>query len=96
MKQVQEARCRIDIRVPLSVRNMIDRASSLQGRTRTDFIIATLVEKAKAMIEEETVIRLSLRDQELLANSLLYEEPKEPTQFMKDLMQEYEDRVESK
>ena len=64
MSQVQEARCRIDIRVPLSVRNMIDRASSLQGRTRTDFIIATLVEKAKAMIEEETVIRLSLRDQE--------------------------------
>ena len=60
MSQVQEARCRIDIRVPLSVRNMIDRASSLQGRTRTDFIIATLVEKAKAMIEEETVIRLSL------------------------------------
>ena len=45
MSQVQEARCRIDIRVPLSVRNMIDRASSLQGRTRTDFIIATLVEK---------------------------------------------------
>ena len=96
MSQVQEARCRIDIRVPLSVRSMIDRASALQGRTRTDFIIATLVEKAKAIIEEETVIRLSLRDQELLANSLLHEEPKEPTQFMKELMQEYENRVESR
>lgn len=31
---------RIDARIPLSVRETIDRAAAMQGRTRTDFLIA--------------------------------------------------------
>ena len=36
---------RIDARIPLSVRETIDRAAAMQGRTRTDFLIATELEK---------------------------------------------------
>ncbi len=38
---------RIDARIPLSVRETIDRAAAMQGRTRTDFLIAAALEKAE-------------------------------------------------
>ena len=41
---------RIDARIPLSVRETIDRAAAMQGRTRTDFLIAAALEKEGAAI----------------------------------------------
>ena len=40
MTQQQEVLSRIDARIPLSVRDAIDRAAALQGRSHTDFLIA--------------------------------------------------------
>ena len=61
---------RIDARIPLTVRETIGRAAALQGRTRTDFLIEAALEKAERVIAEQTLIRLTLRDQELLAKAL--------------------------
>lgn len=44
MTQQQEVLSRIDARIPLSVRDAIDRAV-LQGRSHTDFLIAAALEK---------------------------------------------------
>ena len=64
---------RIDARIPLSVRDTIDRAAAMQGRTRTDFLIEAALKKAEKVITEQTVIRLAMQDQEMLANALLKE-----------------------
>ena len=64
------SRSRIDARIPLTVRETIGRAAALQGRTRTDFLIEAALEKAERVIAEQTLIRLTLRDQELLAKAL--------------------------
>ena len=61
---------RIDARIPLTVRETIGRAAALQGRTRTEFLIEAALEKAERVIAEQTLIRLTLRDQELLAKAL--------------------------
>lgn len=61
---------RIDARIPLTVRETICRAAALQGRTRTDFLIEAALEKAERVIAEQTLIRMTLRDQELLAKAL--------------------------
>ena len=61
---------RIDARIPLTVRETIGRAAALQGRTRTDFLIEAALEKAERVIAEQTLIRLTLRDHELLAKAL--------------------------
>ena len=61
---------RIDARIPLTVRETIGRAAALQGRTRTDLLIEAALEKAERVIAEQTLIRLTLRDQELLAKAL--------------------------
>lgn len=54
---------RIDARIPLSVRETIDRAAAMQGRTRTDFLIAAALEKAEQVIAEQSLVRLTLEDQ---------------------------------
>ncbi len=95
MTQQQEAMSRIDARIPLSVREAIDYAAALQGRTRTDFLIAAAMEKAEHVIAEQTVIRLTLRDQERLAAALSSEEARESTPFLASVAKEYAASVRS-
>jgi uncharacterized protein (DUF1778 family) len=87
---------RIDARIPLSVKDTIDRAAAMQGRTRTDFLIEAALEKAERVIAEQAVIRLAVQDQEMLANALIEEAVTEATPFLKDLAAEYTARVEEK
>lgn len=84
---------RIDARIPISVRDTIDRAAAMQGRTRTDFLIEAALEKAEKVIAEQTIIRLALEDQEALAKALLEEKVEEATPFIKDLAAEFATRV---
>ena len=95
MTQQQEVMSRIDARIPLSVRDAIDRAAALQGRSRTDFLIAAALEKAERVIAEQTVIRLTLRDQECLAAALSSEEARESTPFLAAVAEEYSASVRS-
>ena len=92
----ENAMSRIDARIPLSVRETIDRAAAMQGRSRTDVLIEAALEKAERVIAEQAVIRLALRDQEMLAKALLVEAVKEATPFLKDLASEYAARVKEK
>ena len=84
---------RIDARIPLAVRETIDRAAALQGRTRTDFLIEAALEKAERVVAEQSLIRLALRDQELLAKALAEKNVSEPSRFLKSLISEYGERV---
>lgn len=84
---------RIDARIPLAVRETIDRAATLQGRTHTDFLLEAALEKAERGIAEHSIIRLTMRDQELLAEALQKQKPLEPTPFLKELAEEYAARV---
>lgn len=84
---------RIDARIPLAVRDTIDRAAALQGRTRTDFLIEAALEKAERVIAEQSLIRLSICDQKLLAKALAEENVSEPSPFLKSLTNEYGERV---
>lgn len=87
---------RIDARIPLSVRDTIDRAAAMQGRTRTDFLIEAALEKAEKVIAEQTVIRLAVNDQEMLAKALLEEKVEAAPYLIKELASEYAARVEHK
>lgn len=86
---------RIDVRLPLATREIIDRAAAMQGRTRTDFLMDAVLEKAKAVIAEHNLLQLSLQDQALLANALIEQKVSEPSDHMKALAREYRERVES-
>jgi len=87
---------RMDLRVPREVREIIDHAASMEGRTRTDFVISAALERAEQVIERRRVIRLSLRDQKLLAKALLEDRVEEPTPYVKEIAREYAATVTSK
>jgi uncharacterized protein (DUF1778 family) len=84
---------RIDMRVPQSVRDIIDRAAAMQGRTRTDFVLEAALEKAEQIIERQTVIRLAMQDQEMLAKALAEDKAHAPPRYMADIAQDYASRV---
>ena len=92
----ETAMSRIDARIPLSVRETIDWAAALQGRSRTDFLIAATVEKAEQVIAQHTAIRLTLKDQEILAKALAAEEVEEPTPHVASVLKEYAEKVTSR
>ena len=86
---------RMDLRIPQEVREIIDHAASMEGRTRTDFVIAAALERAEQVIERRKLIRLAIQDQELLVASLLEERVEDPSQYIKEIAQEYAARVSS-
>ena len=83
-------------RIPLSVRETIDRVAAMQGRTCTDFLIAAVLEKAEQVIAEQSLVRLALEDQRTLAAALLSEETEAPSSFLEKLSSEHAQRVESR
>jgi uncharacterized protein (DUF1778 family) len=87
---------RIDARIPLAVRDTIDRAAAMQGRTRTDFLISAALETAAHVIEEHRIIRLSVQDQVMLAEALLAGKTEKTTHCVDEALQEYAARVVSK
>jgi uncharacterized protein (DUF1778 family) len=85
----------MDLRVPQEVRDIIGHAAALEGRTRTDFVIAAALERAEQTIERRKIIRLAMQDQEMLVQSLLKDQAEDPPQYVKDIVQEYANRVSS-
>ncbi|MBN8751345.1 MAG: DUF1778 domain-containing protein [Variovorax sp.] len=65
------ATARLEARISTDLHAMLKRASELQGRTMTDFVVAAVQDAAQNAIAQAEVIRLSLADQECFAQALL-------------------------
>lgn len=87
---------RLDLRIPTQLTQMIDLAASIEGTTRTEFLIGAASERAKKVIEANSVVRLSARDQLLLAESLAKGAVPEPTGFIREITELYRANVESR
>lgn len=58
----QSQNARLDFRVKPEQKSLIERAASVEGRTLTDFAVATLVKVAHETIERSTLTTLTARD----------------------------------
>lgn len=76
MKEQKTPTARLEARLPVHVHAMLKRAAEIQGRTLTDFVVQASSEAARQTIENNDIIRLSLDDQRLFADSIL--NPPEP------------------
>ena len=94
-QQAATAMSRIDARIPLSVRETIDRAAAMQGRSRTDFLIMAALEKAEKVIMEQNIVRLALEDQMTLARAMHEQHIAPPSPEIDALRKEYAKRVAS-
>lgn len=62
---------RLEARIPAELKALLTRAASLQGRSLTDFVVASASEAARRVIRESEVLALSERDQAAFAEALL-------------------------
>jgi uncharacterized protein (DUF1778 family) len=51
----------INLRTPLSQRELIDRAARLQGKSRTDFMLEASREKAEQVLLDQTLFTVSAK-----------------------------------
>ncbi len=77
MKESKSQTARLEARLPVHIHAMLKRAAEIQGRTLTDFVVTASSEAARQTIESNDIIRLSMDDQRLFAESIL--NPPEPT-----------------
>ena len=83
---------RIEARTSLAVRQLIEQAALLEGRSLSDFIISMASEGAKKTIQEFNQLKLSAEDQLAFAESLL--NPKPAPEALKQAMQRHADLIE--
>lgn len=83
---------RLEARLPKAVYATLKRAAELEGRTLSDFVVSAAQEAANRVIENTTIIRLSVADQIAFAEALI--NPPEPNEALKRAFKLHEEKVE--
>lgn len=65
---------RLEARLPEEVHALLKRAAELQGRSLTDFVVASAHEAAVRTIESDAILRLSAADQLRFAEAVFADE----------------------
>ena len=85
---------RLEARVPVFLKRIIQRAADLQGRSITDFVIAALDKSARETVREHEVMRLNAEDSMIFAKALI--EPPKPNAALKRAFAAHSKRVTMK
>jgi uncharacterized protein (DUF1778 family) len=89
MRALKQEKARFDTRLPLEQKQLFEKAAILGGyRNLTDFVIVTVQNKAKEIIEERERIIASQRDKELFFDSLV--NPPKPNNDLLSAKDEYD------
>jgi uncharacterized protein (DUF1778 family) len=76
---VKTTTSRLEARIPTDVHTLLKRAAEIEGRTLTDFVVAAASAAARKTIEDASIIRLSVEDQQRFAEALINPPPLTPT-----------------
>lgn len=66
---------RLEARLPADIHALLKRAAEIEGRTLTDFVVTAARDAAVRTIEETEIVRLSVKDQRLIARAILNPPP---------------------
>jgi len=78
---------RIEARVSPKQKELFERAAAIEGVTLTDFAISTMHRAATAVVQEHTVIELSMRNQRAFVGALM--NPPEPNEALREAAKVY-------
>ncbi|MCX6970668.1 MAG: DUF1778 domain-containing protein [Verrucomicrobia bacterium] len=85
---------RLEARVPVFLKRIIQRAADLQGRSITDFVIATLDKSARETVRDHEVMRLNAEDSMIFAKALI--DPPKPNAALRSAFATHSKRVTMK
>lgn len=83
---------RLEARLPRAAYATIKRAAELEGRSISDFVVSAAQEAAHRVIENTTIIRLSVADQIAFAEALI--NPPEPNEALLRARKLHDEKVE--
>lgn len=83
---------RFDARLPKEQKQFFEKAAYLGGfRSLTDFVILTVQEKAKEIVQEKEQIIASEKDSQIFFDAIT--NPKKPSKTLKNAFEDYNDFV---
>ena len=82
---------RLEARVTPETKSLLQQAADLEGRTLTDFVIASVQAEAYRVIERHQTLKLSREDSEAFVNALL--NPPQPNHALKLAAQRYSQAI---
>ncbi|MDQ3801569.1 MAG: DUF1778 domain-containing protein [Acidobacteriota bacterium] len=91
IKEKKQNKTRLDFRVSVESKAIIEQAASLSGQTVSDFAVSTLIKSAQEVISQNRQTKLSLRDQELFLQMLESED--EPNTALENALKTYKKKV---
>jgi uncharacterized protein (DUF1778 family) len=80
-EQAPERRERLEARLSAEHKRLLERAAALEGRSLTDFVLASAHAAALATIERHEVIALNAQDSQAFIRALL--DPPEPNERLR-------------
>ncbi|MGV2830005.1 type II toxin-antitoxin system TacA family antitoxin [Myxosarcina sp. GI1(2024)] len=86
-KSNSKATARLEARVTPEIKALIQNAADIQGRTITDFVVATVVAEARRAIEQHQTLKLNLEDSETFVNTIL--NPPQPNDSLQSAARRY-------
>ena len=82
---------RLEARVPIFLKRIIQRAADLQGRSITDFVIAALDKSARETVRDHEVMKLNAEDSMIFAKALI--DPPKPNAALRRALAAHSDKV---
>ena len=82
-----EGRGRITARVPLALQEKLQAAADLSGATLNQFVVQSALEKAKQILDHETIIAFSREDAAMMID--LLDNPPQPNDALKRARERY-------
>lgn len=85
---------RLEARVTAEQKELIERAAGYEGRSVSDFVVATVQEAAKAVIQAHEVLRLNQSQGRAFVETLLA--PPKPSEALQQAAEEFRRDVDSR
>jgi uncharacterized protein (DUF1778 family) len=85
--EVKTRAARLEARVTVDQKALLQQAATLSGRTLSEFVVASAREAAARVIQEHETIRLSRAEQVAFVNALL--EPRAPVARLRKAVAKY-------
>ncbi len=78
---------RLEARISPETKALLQKAAELEGRTLTDFVVASVLAEARRVIQQHQTLQLSLADSEAFVDALL--NPVQPNEDLQAAAQRY-------
>ena len=82
---------RLEARMTVAQKTLIERAAALQGRSVTDFVLSSVQEAARKAIEDHERLDLSLKDSRAFVAALM--EPQPVNDRLRDTIDRYRQKT---